>query len=137
LLSFVLVFTQKLGKDAHELAVYMFTVIYRIFEKGAAGRIRHVKPQEIVAAYERNETYFERFMNAHERFLEKAAEVIALRQPFVMRHLFETLFEAPENEEDRLSLSEEAAGELFITLKTVIDVLDHAKSRLAKKKPQL
>lgn len=134
LLSFVLVFTQDLGKDARELAVYLFTVIYRIFENEVPGGLQRVKPQKITAAYERNETQFGRLMNAHERFFEKAAEQISLRQPFVMQYLVESLFEPPESEDEKMSLSEEDTGMLFLTFKTVIDVLDDAESRRTNRK---
>jgi hypothetical protein len=132
LLSFVLVFTQELGSDAHELSAYLFTVIYRMYEKAAETRIRTIKPKEIQDAYEKNEKFMERFINADERFLKRAADSIASAQPFVVQYLVEAIFEAPENPEDPLTLSEEETGEIFLTLKTVIDVLDHAASPRVK-----
>jgi hypothetical protein len=132
LLSFVLVFTQELGQDAHELAVYLFTVIYRMYEKAAGSRIRHIKPKEIQDAYEKNEKFIERFLNADERFLARAAESMASSQPFVVQYLVEAVFGPPEDDEP-LTMSEEDTGEIFLTLKTVIDVLDRAASPRVKK----
>ncbi len=133
LLSFVIVFTEDLGVDAHELSLYLFTVIYRVFEKAAFGRIRQLKQREIEAAYEGNEKFCERYLAAHERFLAKAAESIAMPQPFVMKYLIEALFEAPEQEEDPVVLSEEDSGQIFLVLKTAIDLLADATSPAARK----
>ena len=122
LLSFVHYLTKDLGADAHEMAVYLFMVICRIFDK-SAGPIRRVGPKAIEEAYEANETFCERLIDTHERFLEKAVESVVSAQPFVMKYLVDALREAPESE-DPVDLSEEDSGQVFLVLKTAIDLLD-------------
>ena len=122
LLAFVMEFTKQLSVDAQELALYMFAMIQRMIWK-AAGRVRRARPREIEAAYKRNEEFLSRFVNAHERFLERAAESTDNPQPFVMKYLVEALMEAP-TQEDPVVLSEDETGEIFLILKTVIEVLD-------------
>ena len=53
------------------------------------------------------------------------AETRFLVQPYVMKYVVDTLFEAPEDE-DPIELTEEDIGFLFLLFKTVIDVLDQA-----------
>ena len=45
------------------------------------------------------------------------------RQPYVVRYLVDALMEEDEGE-DAVELTEEQKGLLFLSLKTVIDVLD-------------
>ena len=132
LLSFVVIFTQDLEPDAQELAVYLFTVIFRIFEKASSGRIRRVKQGEIVAAYERTEKFVEKFIGAHERFLEAAAASLTSTQPFVMQYLVEALLEAPEEQQNPVILSDEDSGQIFLVLITAIGLLDRAASCTAR-----
>ncbi len=120
--SFVLHFTVSLRREAHELAYYLFSVIYRIFEK-AAGKIRRIPPERIIEAYEETEAFVGSFEKAHERFLERAAIRMIGPQPFVVKYLTEALMEAPENE-DPVELSDEESGQIFLVLKTVINLLD-------------
>ena len=44
-------------------------------------------------------------------------------QPYIIKYVVDTLFEAPE-EEDPVLLSEADVGFLFLLLKTVIDLLN-------------
>jgi hypothetical protein len=122
LLAFILGATGDLRTDAQQATVYLYAVIHRMFEK-TAGRLTPATPKGIAAAYEGNQAYVAKFQHAHERFLEKAAESVTSPQPFVMKYLVEALMETPEGEEP-LVLSDEEIGQIFLVLKTVIDVLD-------------
>ena len=124
LLAFVLGATGDLRTDAQQVAVYLFAVIHRMFEK-AAGRLTRATPKEIDAAYGHNQAFLGRFEHAPKRFLEKGAEHAASSQPFVMKYLAEALTEAPEGD-NPLVLSEEETGLLFLVLKSVVDILDGA-----------
>ena len=124
LLAFVMGATGDLQADAQQVAVYLFVVIHRMFEK-AAGGIRRAEPQAIDAVYERNEAFLEKFEGAHSRFLNKAAESMTSSQPFVMKYLVEALMEPPEGDEPVI-LSDEETGVIFLVLKTVVDVFDEA-----------
>jgi len=122
LFVFVMESLKDLSVGAQELALYVFAMIQRMFWK-AAGRVRRARPREIEAAYERNEEFLGRFVNAHERFLERAAKSMDNPQPFVMKYLVEALMEAPTGK-DPVALSEDETGEIFLILKTAIEVLE-------------
>jgi hypothetical protein len=123
LLSFMMEFSQDLDQEVKELAFYMFFVVYRMFEKGYGKRIARVTADEIIKCYEDNENLIESLEVAHDRFFERIAAVQVSSQPFVIKYVVDTLFDAPE-EEDRVKLTEEDAGVLFLLLKTVIDALN-------------
>ncbi len=123
LLSFMMEFSEDLDQAVKELALYMFFVVYRIFEKGYGKRIKRVTAEEIMACYEDNEKLMEGLEVAHDRFFERIARVQVSSQPFVIKYVVDTLFEAPE-EEDAITPTDEDAGFLFLLLKTVIDALN-------------
>ena len=131
-------FTQDLDQEVQELAIYMFFVVYRMFEKSSTKKIRKVSSEEIIACWDQNENLMERLEGAHEKFFERIAEVQLSGQPYVMKYVVETLMEVPE-EEDPVALTEEDIGYLFLLLKTVVDLLDKTvRSGLKKsaKKPR-
>jgi len=123
LLSFMMEFTQDLDEEAQGLAIYMFFVVCRIFEKASAKKIRKVSPQQIITCFESNEELVRSLEGAHERILERIAETRVLTQPYVMKYVLDTLFEAPEDD-DPVELTDEEIGHLFLLFKTAIDVLD-------------
>ena len=123
LLAFMVEFTQDLDPQAIDLGIYLFFVVYRIFQKGFAGKIGQVSPDEIVACYEANADLMESLESAHYRFLERAAEVQLASQPYVIKYVIDAFFEVPEDDELD-PLSDEDIGYLFLLLKTVIDVLN-------------
>jgi hypothetical protein len=123
LLSFMMEFTQDLDEEAQGLAIYMFFVVCRIFEKASAKKIKKVSPQQIITCFESNEELVQSLEGTHERLLERIAETRVLTQPFVMKYVLDTLFEAPEDD-DPVELTDEEIGHLFLLFKTVIDVLD-------------
>lgn len=123
LLAFMTEFSQDLDQEVQELAIYVFFVICRMFEKGSGKKIKTISAEEIEACWEQNEKLMERLEGAHEKFFERTAVVQTSRQPYVMKYLTEALIESPEGE-DPLTLSDEDIGYLFLVLKTVVDVLD-------------
>ncbi len=123
LLDFMMEFTQDVDEQVRELAIYMFFVVYRMFQKSSTKKLRKITAEEIIAGYESNEKLLERLEGAHERFFERIARVQFSQQPYVMKYVVETLIEAPE-EEDSVELTEEDVGYLFLLLKTVVDLLD-------------
>jgi hypothetical protein len=125
LLAFVLESTEGSRTDAQQVGVYLFVVIYRMFEK-TAGLLQRAKPQAIEAAYKRNEAFLEKLQGARARFLENAATSMISSQPFVMKYLVEALMEAPEGD-DPVVLSDEETRLLFLILKTVVDILDEVE----------
>ena len=125
LLSFMTEYTQDLNPEVKELAIYMFFIVYRIFEKTSKKKIRGISAKEIMKCYESNEKFMERLEGAHEKFLERVAKTQIAAQPYVMKYVVDTLMEMDE-EEDPVELTDEDIGYLFLLFKTVIDLLDHA-----------
>jgi len=125
LLNFMVIFTQDMDQDLKELAMYMFFIVYRMFEKGFKKKIRKISANEIIKCHESNEKLIEKLEGAHEKFLERIAKTQILVQPFVMKYVLETLMEMPE-EEDPVELTDEDTGYLFLLFKTVIELLDQA-----------
>ena len=118
IIGFLAAYSEDLSREAAELA-------YRMFSRSFGQPIRSLGGDEIEACLDQNESLLERLDGAHEKFVERVAQVESSRQPFVMRYLVETLIESDEGE-DPVYLTEEESGALFLMLKTVIDVLDRA-----------
>ncbi len=125
LLAFVFADTEQLSHEAHELAVYMFFVILRVFEKHFGKKLKQVDVQTITRLQKEIEETMESLGNADEKALESAAIAQNEAQPFVIRYVVETLFEPDDEEEQGESeLTEEDQGALFLTMKTVTDALN-------------
>jgi hypothetical protein len=122
LLAFVMESSKEMGQEVRELAIYMFLVVYRMFQ-GTHGKIKKISSEEIIECYEHNEGLIERLEGADEKFLDRIASVQTSRQPYVVKYLVDALMEEDE-EEDAVALKDEQKGFLFLLLKTVIDVLD-------------
>ena len=123
LLVFMLEFTQDLDQEVKELAVYMFYVVCRMFQKSSKKSLKRISPEEIINCYEKNAHFMESLEGTDERFLERIAEVQLSDQPYVMKYVVETLIEGPE-EEEPIALTEEDVGYLFLLFKTVVDLLN-------------
>jgi hypothetical protein len=122
LLALVTELTKEMDQEVKELGIYMFLVVYRMFQK-AHGKIKKISSEEIIECYEHNEGLMERLEGAHEKFLDRIASVQTSRQPYVVNYVVEALMEKDEGE-DAVVLTEKQKGFLFLLLKTVIDVLD-------------
>lgn len=123
LLGFMMELTEDLSPQTMEMGIYLFFVVYRIFEKAYPAKIGMVSADEIIACHEANTDLMESLESAHYRFLERAAEVQLASQPHVIRYLIDAFFEVSEDDEED-PLSDEDLGYLFLLLKTVIDVLN-------------
>lgn len=123
ILAFIMEMTEDLDQEIKELGVYMFFVIHSMFQKGHGQKIRKATSDEIIKCYEENEKVMESLEGVHEKFFERIAEVQMSAQPYVVRYVVETLFEAGQDD-DPILLGEEDMGYLFLLMKTVIDVLN-------------
>ena len=132
LLAFMMEFTRDLDQEVKELAIYMFYVVCRMFQKSSKKGLKRISPEEIINCYEKTEHLIESLEGAHERFFERIAEVQLSEQPYVMKYVVETLMEAPE-EEYPIVLTEDDIGYLFLLFKTVVDLLDKTTSSSLKK----
>jgi hypothetical protein len=122
LLAFVTELTEEMDLEVKELGIYMFFVVYRMFEK-TQGKIKRISSEQIIECHEHNESSMERLERAHEKLLDRAAHIQISKQPFVTKYVVDALMEQEEGE-DAIELTDEDKGFLFLLLKTVIDVLD-------------
>ncbi|RMH23361.1 MAG: hypothetical protein D6696_00760 [Acidobacteria bacterium] len=126
LLTFVTLTTQELSRDANELAVYLFFVVYRMFEKAATGTIQRVASDRIIERFEENEAAVQQLEGAHDRFFQRAAQLQAASQPWVVQYIVDALLEP--DEENPVELDAFEVGILYLILKTVVDVLDESSA---------
>jgi hypothetical protein len=123
LLAFVTESSKEMGQEVRELAIYMFVVVYQMFQK-VHGKIQKISSEEIIECYEQNGSLMERLEGANEKFLDRIARVQTSRQPYVVNYVVDPLTEEDDGGENAVSLTEEQKGFLYLLLKTVIDVLD-------------
>jgi hypothetical protein len=126
LLVFVMTMTEQMSMQAHETAIYTFVVLCRMFERSAVKPLPRAKHRRIAAVYEKSSEELERLTVADERFLERHALVTTGSEPHAMRYVVEVLLE-PDDPEDQLS--DDEVGELFLCLKTVVDVLHEVSAQ--------
>ena len=122
LLAFVVESSKEMGREVSELAIYLFLVVYRMFQ-GSHGKIKKISSQEIIECYRTNEGLMERLEGTHERFLDRIASLQTSTQPFEVKYVADALMEE-DGGENAVQLTEEQKGFLYLLLKTVIDVLD-------------
>jgi hypothetical protein len=125
LLAFVTESPKEMGRGVRELAIYLFAVVYRMFQR-AYGKIKRISSEEIIECYEHNEGLMERLEGAHEKFLDRIASAQTSRQPYVVNYVVDALMEEDDEGEDAVALTEERKGFLYLQLKTVVDVLDQS-----------
>ncbi len=121
LLALVMESSKELGQKVRELAIYLFVVVYRMFQE-AHGKIKKISSEEVIECYKKNEALMEKLDGAHERFLDRIACLQSSRQPFVMNYVADALME--DEGEDAMTLTNEQKGFLFLLLKTVVDLLN-------------
>lgn len=127
LLAYVMASTDHWRPEVSELAIYLYYVVLQMFEVGAPGKLGQVSNPALNQQVERNESLMDRLQPAHERFLERAAEVESVKQPFVLRSVSEALLE-DEHPDITPPLTDDETGRLYLTLKVVVDALDEAIS---------
>lgn len=127
LLAFVTTMLDELRPEATELGVYLFFVVYRIFEKARHGKLKRISRGAIANAYDRNEVLLTQLDGAHERFFERVAQREMSNQPYVVKYILEALLECNDDPDD-IELSDDEIGFLFLVLKSVADALEKAKT---------
>ena len=125
LLAFVTTYLDELHPEAKELGVYVFFVVYRMFEKAERGKVKRISAKRVSDAYDRNETLLMKLEGAHDRFFERVAGVEISSQPPVMKYVVDTLMEFGEAPDDEV-LTDDEIGTLFLVLKTAVDALGEA-----------
>ena len=127
LLAYVMASTDRWRPEVSELAVYLYYVVLQMFEVSAPGGLQQESMPALDQQVERNESLMDRLQPAHERFLERAAEIESVKQPFVLRYVSEALLE-DEHPDITPPLTDEETGRLYLTHKIVVDALDEAIS---------
>ncbi len=122
LLAYVMASTDEWRPAVSELAVYLYYVVLRMFEVSAPMELKQVSMPQLEQHVDRNEALMDRLQPAHERFLERAAEVESSKQPFVVRYILEALLEE-EHPDVAPPFTDEETGRLYLTLKTIVDAL--------------
>jgi hypothetical protein len=122
LLAFVVESSKEMGREVSELAIYLFLVVYRMFQESHR-KIKKISSEEIVGCYQTNEGLMEKLAGTHEKFLDRSANLQTSKQPHVVNYVVDALMEEDEGE-DAVQLTEEQKGFLFLLLKSVVDVLD-------------
>jgi hypothetical protein len=121
LLAFLIAYTDDFQQEVKELAIYIAFVVYKMF-LGSNGKVPRISSREIMTRYNENTRFLEKLEGAHERLIEKIANIEVVKQPFVMKYVLEALTE--DAEEEGIHITEEDIGFLFILFKTEIEVLD-------------
>ena len=126
LLGFVTVFLEELDDDARELGTYLLFVVYKMFENSSTTTVPMMEPTDIQTQHEANQEFLLAIDPDDESSMEEMAYLESSKQPWVYRYVTEALLEEEDDvpEEERVSLTEDEFGEIFLVLKTVIDVLD-------------
>jgi hypothetical protein len=119
MLIFVTAMTNRLSRDAQELAIYALVVIYRMFSLASGGTLRRVRRQEIMAMFHRNESELAALAGNNDRFLKSHVEALPQVEPHVMSYVVDVLV-GDEPERD-VRLTDNETGELFVYLKTAVD----------------
>ena len=122
LLAFVVELSKEMGREVSELAIYLFLVVYRMFQ-GSHAKIKKISSEDVIECYKNNEGLMESLEGTDERFLDRIANLQTSKQPYVLRYVCDALMEEDEGE-DAVQLTEEQKGLLYLLLKTVVDVLD-------------
>lgn len=123
ILAFIVEMTEDLDHEIRELAIYMFFVIHRIFQKGYGKEIEKVTHDEIMQCQHDNEKLMENLGGDYEELFEQIIEMQISAQPYIVQYVVETLFEAGQGAYPILP-GEADIGYLFLLMKTVIDMLN-------------
>jgi hypothetical protein len=125
LLLFMMEFTQDLDEEVREWAIYIFFIVWRIFENGTNKKIKRIPLKKVIRSFEYMEKFLQRLEGTHERILERIAQIHISVQPYVMKYVLETLM---ETQEESLVLTDDDRGYIFILLSTIINVLNQSIS---------
>ena len=121
LLAFLMAYTDDLPQEVKELAIYIAFVVYKMF-LDSSGKIPRISSREIMARHNKTTRLVESLEGAHEKFIDRIANVQVSQQPYVMKYVLEALMEDAEDE--GIDLTEEDIGSLFMLFMTEIEVLD-------------
>ena len=123
ILGFINAFSEELREEAQEVLIFLTFVVYRVFETAASEPIPKVSSEAIVAKYEANQSLIVGLDEKDDKSFEELAALETSNQPNLFGYITEALLDE-DNPEDDIELDDEEFGEIFMLLKTVIDVVD-------------
>lgn len=129
LLSFVLQHFNGMNEEVRQFGMYIFIMIHKIFCDGYEPDIPMVSLGETREFYESNEIFLGRMRSGQLGMPDRVSNFYVSPQPSLIKYLTEMLTEQSPSEDGR-ALSENEVMCLFLTLKTVIDVLNQKTSDL-------
>jgi hypothetical protein len=127
LLGFATAFSEELRVEAQEIVTYLLFVVYRMFEAAAEKPIPQIDMDDIVAKYEDNQSLMLGLESKDEKVFAEMADLETAHQPHIFGYITEALLEEENDDDDddeEVQLTDEEFGEIFMLLKTVIDVVD-------------
>jgi hypothetical protein len=122
LLAFVMAAWEDLNAEAAELGIYVFFVVYQVFEHAAGVKLKKVSQTRILTAEEHTEELLNEMGDGDEAF-HRSANAECSAQPTVIAYIVDVIG-AYGDEENETRLSNEENWLLFCVLNTVVDVLD-------------
>ncbi|HTU00648.1 MAG TPA: hypothetical protein VMG58_02485 [Candidatus Sulfotelmatobacter sp.] len=130
LMAFVLAATDDRRVEVREVAIYLFYIIVRVFERATAGRLPRVGDAELERQFKRNTASVKRCGSEQQWFQEQGASAEMPRQSPVVQSLLRALLAESKSPDDteEVGLREEELGTLFFALKTALDALEEARA---------
>jgi len=125
ILGFTNAFSEELREEAQEVLIFLIFVIYRVFEAAATEPIPKISSDAIVAKYEDNQALIVGLDEDDDKSFEELASLETANQPHLFGYITEALLDEDEPSDD-IELNDEEFGELFMIVKTIIDVVDAA-----------
>jgi hypothetical protein len=118
LMGFVCVALDDLDEELAELGMFVFLVVYRMFEV-TFDEIRIAQEADVARSYDELEARLDLLEGAHEKFQLRSVQREIASQPAVIQYVMDALME----QHDEAPLADEEFGAIFIALRTAITVL--------------
>ncbi len=118
--------TADLPENSDDVLSYLFYCIYRMYEEEYGKIAGRISSNLINACMQETEDFIESLDGMHEAFLERVAKNRLLSQPNVMAFVTGVIHD--ELMDRKSPCPEEDIGHVFMTIKTLLDVLDKAFS---------
>ena len=119
LCEFIVEVTQESGQQIQELALFLSYIVFKAVEASIDTSPQTVQPVQIEAAYRQTELWMTRLSESEGAELQKsiAQSLQQDTEPYLLQYVISELNDPME---DGASLDDEAKGEVFFVLKTVI-----------------
>ncbi len=123
ILGFANAFSEDLREEAQEVLIFLLFVVYRVFEKAATRAIPKITPEAIMAKHEANQSLIVGLDDKDDKSFEELAALETSNQPHLFGYITEALLDE-DSPDDEIVLDDEEFGEIFMLLKTIVDVVD-------------